>query len=570
MRFRFAPLIYVILLLSTHSEALRGDYMTESWNYTTKEVISALSVGDIDGDGMMEAAVASSSEGAVRVFDGDGTLLWDFLVPTYIFDVAVHDFDGDGIAEVVVGGGSHVYFLNSSGDRVWKFYIGNNNVRVVKPTKNNDILVASYSEKCVDNYVVLLDSNGERKWSYDVGRRMPYAIDVLDVEGDGNEEVLVGFIQRGSDTVRRTCVPKYDKAGNILLLDHFGDRIWEVKTGSGVFTLKTGDVDGDSAPEIIVGTQPHLILLDVDNSSLWNTTGVSRIESLDIGDINGDGKPEILYGADNLYNLDRKGEQRWMASTQDRVYTIKAVDLNDDGIQDVVAGSDSLYVFSDLGNRLFKSKNLRTVGDLGVGDFNGDDMPDVIVGAVKQVILYETGYAAKIQKAAAFEQMAKDYFSGGDNESALEYASKAREVYLDIGDLDGTSRMIRIIDAVEGRVYAESTTTTTRIHGSAKLTPEPAGAKDVIATLKASLKKLELGKILGFLDDHAKTLVFIVLGIALLFFMLVFIYVVVRFFRFIHHRMNTPTLDDELKNEGRGIKRGLVRGVEKGRGTKIG
>ena len=52
--------------------------------------------------------------------------------------------------------------------------------------------------------------------------------------------------------------------------------------------------------------------------------------------------------------------------------------------------------------------------------------------------------------------------------------------------------------------------------------------------------------------------------------MLVFIYVVVRFFRFIHHRMNTPTLDDELKNEGRGIKRGLVRGVEKGRGTKIG
>ncbi len=559
----------LLLFLASQAHAFTGEYLTEAWNYTTKEIISSVAVGDLDGDGRAEAVVSSSSEGMVRAFDGDGTVMWEYGIPTYVFTVLAKDFDSDGKAEVVVGAGSHAYYLTGNGSLVWKYYVGQNNVRVLSATGRGEIIAGTYSEDCVKNGIFALYANGTRKWSYDVGYRMPVAVKTADLDGDTVDEVVVGFIERGVDTVKKSCTPAYNKASTILALDRYGKRKWEAKTPSGVVYLAVGDIGNDTTPEIFAGTHPDLLTLDANGTLLWNYSGVSRVDAIAVADVNGDGKPEVVFGSDNAYDLDRKGGLRWMADTSDRVYSLSASDLNKDGTDEVVAGSDALYVFSDLGTRLYKSKQLRTVGDLGVGDFSGDGLDDIIVGAVKQVILYETGYAAKRERALAFDQMARDFLARGENASALEYAKRARATYLDIGDLEGTSRMLTLIDVIEGKRPMNETTSTT-LSKRTPGTPKPAGPKDMASDVKSFLENITPQALKGLFSSNRTVTVYLIVGFSLLVLALCVVYVVVRFIGHLSFSMKTPTIDRKLAHEKRrGLRRGLVRGVERRIGAKV-
>ncbi|MBU0649556.1 VCBS repeat-containing protein, partial [Patescibacteria group bacterium] len=543
MKKTISLLIIVLLAASASAEIPTRDYLQEAWNYTTKEIISDISVGDIDGDGRMEAAVASSSEGVVRAFDGDGSLLWEFSVPTYVYTVLAGDFDGDGRAEVAVGGGSHVYMVDDDGNLSWKYYAGQNNVRVLAKTSKAGIVVGVYSQDCVQNAVFMLNSSGERRWSYNTGYRMPYALAAVDLDADSMDETIVGFIERGVDTVRKSCIPAYTKPSTVLALDETGKQLWESKTPGGVMQVIADDLDADEYSEILAGSSPDILVFNSNGTLLWNQSSVSRVDVIEVGDISGDGKKEVLFGSDNVYNFDRRGSIRWMANTADRVYALAVRDLNGDGTSEVIAGSDALYVFSDLGNRLYKSRILKTVGDADVGDFNGDGFDDVIVGAVLDVILYETGFAAKKSRASAFDQMARDYADRGENASAIEYAKKARAAYLEVGDLDGTSRMLKLIDQLEGKASYDTTTSSTTIFTRPPATVEPAQAKDIAEDAKELILSLSPRQVRDILKSNKAVTVFAVVGLALLVLVLCVIYVIVKIVRRIHHTMKTPTLD---------------------------
>lgn len=572
---RYATLIVIVALLIAPNASAASpskDYLREAWNYTTKEIISDISVGDVDGDGRMEAAVSSSSEGVVRVFDGDGSILWTFSVPTYVYTVLAADFDGDGRAEVAVGGGSHLYLVDEYGNLSWKYYAGQNNVRVLAKTSKGGIVVGTHSQDCVKNTVFMVNSSGSKEWSFNTGYRMPYALTTADLDADLHDEVVVGFVERGVDTVRKSCTPAYTTASTVLVLDEFGSKLWEGKTPGGVVYVTSGDVDDDGVPEVLAGSSPDILVFRANGTLFWDMSSVSRVDVIQVGDVSGDGKNEVLFGSDNVYNFDRRGSIRWMANTADRVYALSASDLNVDGTSEVIAGSDALYVFSDMGNRLYKSKNLVTVGDMAVGDFSGDGFDDVIVGAIKNVILFETGFSAKKQRASAFDQMARDFAGRGENASAIEYAKKARSAYLEVGDLDGTSRMLKLIDELEGKASYASTSSSTTLFTRPPETIEPADAKDMVKDALDFILSISPRQLRDYLKSNKAATVYAVVGLALLFLVLCVVYVVARITRRIVHNVKTPTLDKKLKEDGGkgGIRRGLVKGAGTGKGVKVG
>jgi|GEM_PF-2418754 len=560
--------IILVLSLTEIAQAQSQDYMREAWNYTTKEIISSLSVGDVDGDGRGEAIVSSSSEGFVRVFDGDGSILWEYSILTYVFTVVAADVDADGKSEVVVGGGSHVYMLNTSGELLWKYYVGNNNVRVIEPGRDGTLFVGTYSQACEKNSVFALDGNGTRKWIYKLDYEMPAILHAVSLSSPEADEVLVGFIERGVDTVRKACTPAYNKKSKVIALNDSGKMIWEAKTPGAVFDLAVDDINSDGEVEVFAASQPELLVLDSKGNQLWNATGVSRVDKVTTTDLLNDGKREVLFGSDNVYAYTAEGTRLWTAVTADRVYTLIASDLNNDGSPEVLAGSDSLYVFADSGEKLFKSKLLVSVGDLAVSDLSGDGMGDAVLGAVKQVILLETATAAVKQSALAFEQLALDFERDRLNESAIEYAQKARAAYLQVGDLKGTSRMVNLIDKLEGKVVVENKTSTSIKSILPPKDVEPADAQDIAISAKKFFGGLTPGSIKNALGRYKLASVGIFIVTALIVFSVCVVYLVGRGMDHATERGKTPKIEDNLSPK-RAMRRGLVRGVERRMGLKI-
>jgi outer membrane protein assembly factor BamB len=71
-------------------------------------IIRGMAMGDVDGDGDAEIAVAGTryaaeQGGVVEVYDGNGTRLWSTLLSGASEDVEIADLDGDGRGEVVAG-----------------------------------------------------------------------------------------------------------------------------------------------------------------------------------------------------------------------------------------------------------------------------------------------------------------------------------------------------------------------------------------------------------------------------------------------------------------------------------
>lgn len=118
----------------------------EAWRYETRGRIRAISVKDIDEDGVTEILIGSDDRN-VHVLDSKGHLLWRFFLPHSALSIDAADIDGDGKMEVFVG--------------------------------------------CADGYLHVLNHQGDLLWKYHTGDRI-HAVCAEDIDGDGNVEIALG------------------------------------------------------------------------------------------------------------------------------------------------------------------------------------------------------------------------------------------------------------------------------------------------------------------------------------------------------------------------------------------
>jgi hypothetical protein len=237
--------------------------------YSSKSV----SLGDIDGDGKPDLAVANYSTGKISVFRNTSTLSTinfeskvDFSTVYAPFWLSIGDLDGDGKPDMVVANR-----LNSS-------------VSVFRNTSTSGTIDSGSFAASV---------------AFTTGS-FPRSIGLGDIDGDGKLDLAVANYSGSVSVLLNTS-----SSGSI----NFASKV-DISTSGFPISVSVGDIDGDGKPDLVVPlTQTKAVGVFRNTSSsgsvsfaaeqdfavgidYWYSSGAIS-GTVGIGDINGDGKPDL-------------------------------------------------------------------------------------------------------------------------------------------------------------------------------------------------------------------------------------------------------------------------------------
>ncbi|MFH1054662.1 MAG: FG-GAP-like repeat-containing protein [Candidatus Altiarchaeota archaeon] len=296
------PTEYVMVI-----KAIKGNY-AEFWNFNTEcGLTNSVYAADVDGSGKGNVIMGTQSNKVCVLQDNTkqkNPVLWSYLTPyqgMMVNFVKATDIDGDGNIETVALSSkyldAYIYALDKSGKLKWESRIDKGVHKAALPSNIMDVAdldADNQYETIVGTYgngVVVLDSKGAVKWSYNTPTLVS-SILVTDIEGDGKKDVMVG------------------SAPNVIALDWSGAVKWTwtspIKNGT-INSMSAYDVDGDGKQEIAVGTTKYLYVIDHDGTlkGSWKYTieiqGITKAyEERDadaaavyMGDLDSDGEVEI-------------------------------------------------------------------------------------------------------------------------------------------------------------------------------------------------------------------------------------------------------------------------------------
>ena len=324
-----------------------------SSNLTAANVTSGVQVGDFNGDGIPDLAVASSNPAGITIYlgNGDGTFTVGTTLQTYDFSLVVADFNGDGIQDIAA--------LNNVG------YSG-----AVFLGKGDGTFAAPIS--------LLQDTGG------------PFSMVSGDFNNDGIPDLALAN----------------ESAGTATILLGKGDGTFTaaptLSIGPNPRTVVTGDFNGDGNADLAFstgGTGSVTIMLGNGDGTFTNAASPntsSNPVTLVVGDFDGDGKLDLAV-ANNGFNTisillgNGDGTFRTLSTTPSTGSTpidMTVGDFNGDGKADLAVANESSNTITMLlgnGDGTF-TRSSQVVGTLpehiAAADFNGDGMTDIVVGNV--------------------------------------------------------------------------------------------------------------------------------------------------------------------------------------------
>ncbi len=320
-------------------------------NYDAGSGPDSVAVGDFNGDGKPDLAVANYGDGTVSVLlgNGDGTFqaAVSYGAGSGPASVAVGDFNGDGKADLVVA---------NSTDGTVSVLLGNG------------------------------DGTFQAAVNYGAGSG-PASVAVGDFNGDGKADLVVGNCNDGVVSVL---------LGN-------GDGTFQAAvsygTGSGPASVAVGDFNGDGKADLAVATYTDgtvsVLLGNGDGTfqaAVSYGTG-SNPASVAVGDFNGDGKADLAvanYGDGTVSLLLGNGDGTFQAAvnygTGSNPASVAVGDFNGDGEADLAVANyndGTVSVLLGYGDGTFQAAVNYGTGSnpasVAVGDFNGDGKPDLAV-----------------------------------------------------------------------------------------------------------------------------------------------------------------------------------------------
>ncbi len=329
------------------SGSFGGARLISSTSVDPQSIVAA----DIDGDGDMDLASASSGDNTVAWYENNGRGSFTVHVITMTAEgvrgIYATDLDGDGdmdILAAVESEGAIAWFENDGNQTFTERTVsttapGAKNVYAADVDGDGDMDVLSAHGSRTAWY----ENNGAQTFTQ---RLLPnagtgvYGLHAADVDGDGDMDVLYTSIND-------------DKVG------------WYENNGSQVFTVRellsaavdprsvyAADVDEDGDLDVIVGSSgptPIRILVNDGNQAFTTTTavtGIGNVWSALPADLNGDGRVDLfstgfqnnrivvsLAGVTGGYTPEN------ITTTAAGVRAAIAADLDGDGDLDIVAAS---------------------------------------------------------------------------------------------------------------------------------------------------------------------------------------------------------------------------------------
>ncbi len=324
---------------------------------------ASVAVGDFNGDGRPDIAIANYGSNSVTVLLGDGAGGFTaapgspFAVGAWPVSVAVGDFNGDG---------------------------------------KRDLAIANHN----DNTVTVLLGNGAGGFTPAPGSPItvgswPSSVAVGDFNGDGRADLAVAN--------------EYDGTVTMLLGNGTGGFAAApgspLKVGSQPRSLAVGDFNGDGKTDLVIanyGTSNVTVLLGNGAGGFAAAPGSPfsvgwNPQSVAVADFNGDGKPDLAIansGSGTVSVLLGDGTGYFATAPGQRIMTgggpvsVTAGDFNGDGKADLAVanqsdGTVSVLLGDGAGGFTAASGSPFTVGSqpssVAVGDFNRDLKPDLAV-----------------------------------------------------------------------------------------------------------------------------------------------------------------------------------------------
>ncbi len=412
-------------------------------DYTSGANPIAVAIGDLDGDGRADLAVANFGAATVSVYRNTATggsidagsfaNKVDFATGTNPYAIAIGDLDRDGKPELVVAneGAGTLSVLRNTGTN-GSITTGSFATKVDYNTGFNprslaigdldgdgkpDMAVANAGSTTLSVFrnvsATGVINNGSFAPKVDFASgSAPVSVAIGDLDGDGRSELVV--TNQGSNTV---SVFRNTSASGSIGAGSFAAKV-DFTTGAAPISVAMGDLDGDGKADLAVansGAASNTV------SVLRNTTTVGSIVAgsfapkvdfatgtqpiwVAIGDVTGDGKPDLAVAnrssatvslfrntATNGSITSGSFDPKQDFSTNSILLAVALGDLDGDAKPDLVAANNNAATIS-----VFRNANV-VYSFTGSGNWNnplnwpGNIVPGPVLGDYVDIVINPTG-----------------------------------------------------------------------------------------------------------------------------------------------------------------------------------
>ena len=268
-------------------------------NYSAGSGPNSIAVGDFNGDGKQDLAVANSGGNvSVLLGNGDGTFqpAVNHGAGSGADSVAIGDFNGDGNADIAVANsGGNVSVLLGNGDGTFQsamnFAAGTTPESIAVGDFNNDgkADLAVANEGSTNVSVLLGNGDGTFRAAVNYGAGwQPQSIVVGDFNGDGNPDIATGNYQYDVSVLLGKGDGTFQPAVSYLI------------EGYGNF-VALGDFNGDGKPDLAVSNiaaNSVTVLLGKGDGTFFppetNYSAGAAPRSIAVADLSGNGQADLV------------------------------------------------------------------------------------------------------------------------------------------------------------------------------------------------------------------------------------------------------------------------------------